>query len=168
MKMESKQTEQNLLQAFAGESQANRKYLAFAKQAEKEGRHQVAKLFRAAAEAETVHAHAHLRVLGGIGTTAENLKAAIEGETFEFTKMYPEMIEAAKAEGNSSALKSFTNANAVEAIHASLYRDALENMDSLEDADYYVCSVCGYTCSKDAPSTCPVCGSGAAAFSKIG
>ena len=163
-----KLTEQNLLQAFAGESQANRKYLAFAAQAEKEGFHQVAKLFRAAAQAETVHAHAHLRVLGGIGTTAENLKAAIEGETFEFTKMYPEMIAAAKAEGNSSALKSFSNANAVEAIHAALYQQALENMDGLEDTDYYVCSVCGYTCSKETPSTCPVCGSGAAAFSKVG
>ena len=166
--METKQTEQNLLQAFAGESQANRKYLAFAKQAEKEGHHRVAKLFRAAAEAETVHAHAHLSVLGGIGTTAENLKAAIQGETFEFTKMYPEMIEAAKAEGNSSALKSFSNANAVEAIHASLYRQALENMAGLEETDYYVCSVCGHTCSKEAPSKCPICGSGAMAFSKVG
>lgn len=165
--MEMKQTEQNLLQAFAGESQANRKYLAFAQQAEKEGYHQVARLFRAAAQAETVHAHAHLRVLGGIGTTAENLKAAIEGETFEFTKMYPGMIDAAKAEGNASALKSFSNANAVEAIHASLYRQALENMDNLTEADYYVCSVCGYTCSKEAPSECPVCGSGAKAFSKV-
>jgi rubrerythrin len=165
--MGTKETEQNLLQAFAGESQANRKYLAFAKQAEKEGYRQVARLFRAAAEAETVHAHAHLRVLGGIGNTVDNLKAAIEGETFEFKKMYPEMIEVAKAEGNSSALKSFSNANAVEAIHASLYRQALENMDGLEDADYYVCSVCGYTCSKEAPSTCPVCGSGAKAFSKV-
>jgi rubrerythrin len=167
MRMETKQTEQNLLQAFAGESQANRKYLAFAKQAEKEGHHQVAKLFRAAAEAETVHAHAHLKVLGGIGTTAENLKAAIQGETFEFTKMYPGMIEKAKEEGNSNALKSFSNANAVEAIHAALYQQALENMDGMDDSDYYVCSVCGFTCSKEAPSECPVCGSGAKAFSKV-
>src|SRR5574340_822235 len=103
-------TQKHLMEAFAGESQANRKYLAFAKQAEKEGYKQVAKLFRAAAEAETVHAHAHLRALG-IGTTIENLKAAIEGETFEFTKMSPPMIEDAVQEGNQAARKSFYNAN---------------------------------------------------------
>jgi rubrerythrin len=167
MIMEAKETRQNLLQAFAGESQANRKYLAFAKQAEKEGHKKVAKLFRAAAEAETVHAHAHLKVLGGIGTTAENLKEAIQGETFEFTKMYPEMIKKAEEEGNSSALRSFAYANAVEVVHAALYQHALENIDDLEDSDYYVCSVCGFTCSKEAPSKCPVCGSGAMAFSKV-
>jgi len=99
----SQQTEMNLLQAFAGESQANRKYLAFAKQAEKEGHPQVAKLFRAAAEAETVHAHAHLRALGKIGTTEENLKAAIAGETYEFTEMYPAMIQTAKQEEDQVA-----------------------------------------------------------------
>jgi len=161
-------SEQFLMEAFAGESQANRKYLAFAKQAEKEGYPQVAKLFRAAAEAETVHAHAHLRVAGGIKSTAENLKAAISGETHEFEHMYPEMITAAQAEGNKDAERSFTFANKVEKVHASLYEKALANLDKKqENLDYYVCSVCGYTCENEPPEKCPVCNSGAKAFSKV-
>ncbi|MFZ2446642.1 MAG: rubrerythrin family protein [Syntrophobacteraceae bacterium] len=164
--MENK-TERNLLEAFAGESQANRKYLAFAKQAEKDGYKQVAKLFRAAAEAETVHAHAHLRALGTIGSTAENLQAAIDGETYEFMQMYPDMIKAAKEEQNTAAQRSFAYANAVESIHATLYRKALENMDGIEETDYHVCSVCGYTCAHDAPGSCPVCGSAKTAFFKV-
>ena len=160
-------TEQNLNDAFAGESQANRKYLAFAQKAEKEGRPQVAKLFRAAAEAETVHAHAHLRVLGGVGSTADNLKVAIAGETHEFKSMYPEMIETAKAEGNKGALRSFNYANEVEKIHAELYQKALDNLDSLAETDYYVCSVCGYTCEVEPPDTCPVCNTKATAFFKV-
>ena len=160
-------SEQFLMEAFAGESQANRMYLAFAKQAEKEGYHQVAKLFRAAAAAETVHAHAHLRVAGGIKTTAENLKSAIQGETHEFEHMYPEMIAAAQAEGNKAAERSFSYANEVEKIHAGLYKKALANLDKQEDVDYYVCSVCGYTCENEPPDKCPVCNSGAKAFSKV-
>lgn len=161
------QTEKNLLEAFAGESQANRKYLAFAKQAEQEGYPQAAKLFRAAAEAETVHAHAHLRALGGIKKTVENLKEALAGEIHEFKKMYPAMIEASKAEGNKVAERSFSYANAVEEIHAGLYQNALDNLENLGTADYYVCSVCGYTCENEPPDTCPVCGSKAKAFSKV-
>jgi rubrerythrin len=160
-------TEQNLQEAFAGESQANRKYLAFAKQAEKEGHKQTAKLFRAAAEAETVHAHAHLKTLAGIKTTAENLKEAISGETHEFKQMYPAMIEAAREEANKPAERSFTYANEVEKVHASLYQKALDNLNSLEEADYYVCSVCGYTCENDPPETCPVCGAKPKAFFKV-
>lgn len=160
-------TEQNLLEAFAGESQANRRYLAFAKQAEKDGYPQVAKLFRAAAEAETVHAHAHLRALGQLKSTAENLKEAVAGETHEFKHMYPAMIEAAKEEGNRAAERSFTYANEVEQVHASLYQKALENLDSLDEVDYYVCSVCGYTCENEPPDKCPVCGARPKAFSKI-
>ncbi len=160
-------TEKNLKEAFAGESQANRKYLAFAKQAEKEGLYQVAKLFRAVAEAETVHAHAHLRILGGIRSTEENLKEAIEGETYEFKSMYPTMIEEAKAEGNKDAERSFYYANEVEKVHAELYKKALELMEKLEESDYYVCSVCGYTVSKEAPDKCPVCGSVKQAFFKV-
>jgi rubrerythrin len=159
-------TEQNLREAFAGESQANRKYLAFAKQAEKEGYPQVARLFRAAAAAETVHAHSHLQVLGGVNSTVENLKEAIEGETHEFKSMYPEMIEKAKEEGNKGAERSFNFANAVEKVHAALYQNALGNLEKLEEADYYVCSVCGYTCEKEPPENCPVCGSKAKAFFK--
>ena len=161
------QSEKNLKEAFAGESQANRKYLAFAKQAEKEGYPQAAKLFRAAAEAETVHAHAHLRTLGEIKTTADNLKAAVSGETFEFKSMYPEMIKAAEAEGNKAALRSFTFANEVEKIHAKLYQKAIDNLDSLPEADYYVCSVCGYTCEDEAPDTCPVCSAKGKAFFRV-
>ncbi len=160
-------TEKNLKDAFAGESQANRKYLAFAKQAEKEGLHQIAKLFRAVAEAETVHAHAHLRIMGGVKGTEENLKEAIEGETYEFNSMYPAMIEEAKAEGNKDAERSFYYANEVEKVHAELYKQALELMDRLEEADYYVCSVCGYTVSKEAPDKCPICGSARQAFFKV-
>ena len=160
-------SEQHLRDAFAGESQANRKYLAFAEKADKEGYPQVAKLFRAAGAAETVHAHAHLRALGEIGNTADNLKVAVEGETHEFKHMYPEMIADAKEEGNKTAERSFVYANEVEKIHAELYQNALDNMDSLEDADYYVCSVCGMTVEHEAPDSCPVCGAKASAFFKV-
>jgi len=160
-------TEKDLMEAFAGESQANRKYLAFAAQADKEGFPQVAKLFRAAAAAETVHAHAHLRAAGGIRTTAENLKEAMAGEIHEFKEMYPPMIEHAKAEGHKAAERSFTYANAVEAIHAKLYQQAAEMMDKLPEIDYQVCSVCGYTCEGEAPDSCPVCKAAKKAFSKV-
>ena len=160
-------TEQNLRDAFAGESQANRKYLAFGKKADTEGYPQAAKLFRAAAAAETVHAHAHLRTLKGVGSTADNLKEAIAGETHEFKNMYPAMIQDAKAEDEKAALRSFTYANEVEEVHADLYTKALDNLDSLEEVDYYVCNVCGYTCENEAPEDCPVCKSKKMAFSKV-
>ena len=161
------QTEKNLMDAFAGESQANRKYLAFAKKAESDGYPQVAKLFRAAAEAETVHAHSHLRVAGGIKSTSENLKEAIAGETHEFKSMYPEMMAAAEKEGNANALRSFTYANEVEKIHAALYKKALDNLEAKKDVDYYVCGVCGYTCENEAPDDCPVCQSKKKVFYKV-
>jgi len=151
-------TEKNLAEAFAGESQANRKYLAFAKKAEEEGFSQVARLFRAAAAAETVHAHAHLRVLGGIGGTKDNLKEAIGGETHEFTAMYPQMIEDAKEEGNKGAQVSFMYANAVEKIHAELYQKAAGAMADLAETPYFVCDVCGNTVEGEAPDRCPICG----------
>jgi len=160
-------TDKNLQTAFIGESQANRKYLAFAKQAERDGYPQVAKLFRAAAEAETVHAHAHLRTLGGVRSTAENLKEAISGDTSEFTEMYPAMIEDAKEEGNKAAERTFTYANEVEKVHAALYQKALDNLEVFEEKDYYVCSVCGYTCENEPPEKCPVCGAKATAFFKV-
>jgi rubrerythrin len=160
-------TEKNLMDAFAGESQANRKYLAFAKKAESDGYPQVAKLFRAAAEAETVHAHSHLRVAGGIKSTVENLKEAIAGETHEFKSMYPEMMAAAEKEGNANALRSFTYANEVEKIHAALYKKALDNLEAKKDVDYYVCGVCGYTCENEAPEDCPVCKSKKKVFYKV-
>ena len=157
----------NLKNAFAGESQANRKYLAFAKKAEEEGFKQVAKLFRAAAEAETVHAHSHLRVMGGVRSTKENVQEAIGGETHEFTKMYPQMIEEARKEGNKQALQSFEFANKVEKIHADLYQKALNNLGKNETVDYYVCQVCGNTVEKAAPDKCPICGASKSMFIKI-
>ncbi|MDY6839717.1 MAG: rubrerythrin family protein [Thermodesulfobacteriota bacterium] len=160
-------TEENLLEAFAGESQANRRYLAFAKQADKEGFPQAAKLFRAAAEAETVHALAHLRALGTVKSTAENLKEAVAGETHEFKSMYPDMIKAAQEEKNKAAERTFTYANEVEKVHAALYQKALDNLETLEETDYYVCSVCGYTCESEPPDRCPVCGATAKAFSRV-
>ncbi len=161
-------TDQNLQEAFAGESQANRKYLAFAKQADQEGYPQAAKLFRAAAEAETVHAHAHLKALGGINSTIENLKEAVAGETHEFKSMYPGMIEDAREDGNKAAERSFKYANAVEEIHAGLYQKVLDGLDKTSSVDcYYVCSICGYTHENEAPDTCPVCGAKQKAFSRV-
>lgn len=161
-------TEEFLKEAFAGESQANRKYLAYAAKADQEGYPQVARLFRAAAEAETVHAHNHLRALKAIGGTKENLEDAIQGETHEFKHMYPEMIAAAKAEGNKAAEQSFSYANEVEKVHAQLYQKLLDRLGSAqEDDNYYVCPVCGYTAEKQPPTVCPVCGTKGDKFKKM-
>ena len=154
-------TVKNLQDAFAGESQANRKYLAFAKKADLDGFPQVAKLFRAAAAAETVHAHAHLRVLDGVKDTPANLAAAIEGEGFEFQSMYPKFLAEAQAEGNKKAEASFKNALAVEEIHYTLYSAALKAVKSGKDIGataVQVCDVCGNTVYGAAPDKCPVCG----------
>jgi rubrerythrin len=163
-------TKEGLKEAFAGESQANRKYLAFAEKADKEGFPQIAKVFRAAAAAETVHAHNHLRVLGGIKSTKENIKAAVEGEHYEFNKMYPEFLEAAKNEGNKDAERTFHYANEVEKIHHKLYIAALkaaENGKDLDKNDIYICPICGYTHEGDPPDKCPVCGAAKKLFRKI-
>jgi rubrerythrin len=161
-------SEEALKEAFAGESQANRRYLGFATKADQEGYPQAARLFRAAAEAETVHAHNHLKALKGIRSTRENLEEAISGETHEYKSMYPEMIEAAKADGNKEAERTFTYANEVEKIHAQLYTKLLDAMGtSQESYSYYVCPVCGYTAEKDAPDVCPVCGTKGKMFRRI-
>jgi len=160
----------NLKAAFAGESQANRKYLAFAKKADAEGKAQIAKLFRAAAEAETVHAHAHLRAMDGVKSTAENLQAAIEGEGYEFTKMYPGFVAEAKKEGHQVALKSFELAMAVEKIHHGLYNQdagALKEGRDLPATKIFVCQVCGNTVSDSAPDKCTVCGVAGSKFTEI-
>jgi rubrerythrin len=154
-------TNENLKNAFAGESQANRKYLAFAKKAEADGYPQVARLFRAAAEAETVHAHAHLRVMDGIKGTAENLEVAIDGEGFEFQEMYPEYVAVAEQEGNKRAVRSFKYALAVEEVHHELYEEALKAVlegRDLPEARIFVCPVCGNTVIGEAPDRCSVCG----------
>ena len=163
-------TQDNLREAFAGESQANRRYLFFAEKAEKEGYLQTARLFRAAAEAETVHARNHLEVMGGIGSTKDNLKAAVSGEGHEFREMYPGFIEQAKSESNKRAEISFTHANAVEEIHHGLYQKALEAVEAgqqLKDEPYFVCQRCGYTVGGQAPEKCPVCGVPRSMFKRV-
>ncbi len=159
-------TEKNLWEAFAGESQANRKYLAFAAKAAKEGYGQAAKLFRAAAYAETIHAHSHLRALNAIGSTVDNLKEAVTGETHEFKNMYPQMIADAQEEGHKAGERTCSYANEVEKVHAALYQNAMDNLESMTEADYYVCKVCGYTCEHEAPEKCPVCSANVNAFEK--
>jgi rubrerythrin len=154
-------TKENLEFAFAGESQANRKYLFFAEKAEQEGYKRIARLFRAAADAETVHAHNHLKVMEGIKSTKENLQTAIGGENHEFTEMYPQFIKEATDEGEKKAADSFDLANKVEKIHHGLYQDALSNLDkaaTIELKPFYVCQYCGNTVEGEAPDKCPVCG----------
>ena len=163
-------TQENLQAAFAGESQANRKYLAFAAKAEMDGYPQIARLFRAAADAETVHAHAHLRAMKGVHTTAENLQEAIAGEGYESRDMYPAFLEAAQAEGNQGAIVSFRNALAVEKIHYELYENALRALQGGKDlpaAKVFVCGVCGNTVEGEAPDHCPVCGVPKARFAEV-
>lgn len=156
---EESKTMAGLKEAFAGESQANQKYNAFAKKADSEGYPQVSRLFRAAAAAESAHAYNHLKAMGGMKDTAANLQEAIEGETHEFKVMYPPFIEAAKAEGLQEALRSFSWANQVEATHAALYKKLLDNLSKdMENYPYYVCPVCGHTEEKSFPDVCPVCG----------
>ncbi len=159
----------NLETAFAGESQANRRYLFFAEKAKKEGLPQVAKLWRAIADAETVHARNHLQTTG-IGTTRENLIKSIDGEGFEFRKMYPEFIEQAKADGNRRAESTFDWARQVEKIHHKLYEDALKAVDADQQPksqNYYVCQVCGMTVEGEAPDKCPVCQAPKAKFKRV-
>jgi len=162
-------TQENLAVAFAGESQANRKYLAFAQAADKEGYAQIARLFRAAADAETIHAHAHLRNMGGVGTTLENLKAAVAGETYEYTEMYPPMVEQAKAEGHrAKTMLGF--ANEAEKVHARLFAEALAALQAGKDLskmDVYLCPVCGDVEFGEPPEKCPICGAPASRYQKI-
>jgi len=163
-------TSDNLQEAFAGESQASRKYLYFAEKADGEGHKQIARLFRAASEAETVHARNHLRVMGEIKSTKDNLKAAIGGENYEFTKMYPEFMKQADAEDNKRAKGSFDLANKVEQIHHRLYQTALSMLEKsqvMAEKPIYVCQVCGNTVEGEAPETCPVCGAPKKMFKRI-
>ncbi len=150
-------SEEHLREAFAGESQANRKYLAFAQKADQDGFPMAARLFRAAAAAETVHAHNHLKALGGIKSTKENLMEAVQGEIHEFKNMYPQMIADATAEGNTQAKRSFEYANAVEKVHATLYQKMLDNLDNQTMVDVYICPICGLTVEGEPPEKCPVC-----------
>lgn len=163
-------TENNLKEAFSGESQARNKYTFFSVKAEEEGKPQIAKLFRAAAMAEKIHARNHFKAMNGVESTADNLKAAIQGENYEHSDMYPKFIKDAEEEGKSQALKSFQYANEVEKVHEELYKKALEATESeenMEEENIYVCQVCGNTVLGEAPDKCPICGAPKKKFEKI-
>lgn len=160
-------TTKNLKEAFAGESQANRKYLAFSHKAEEEGYKAVAKLFRGTAEAETIHALSHLKVLGEVQDTAGNLQAGIDGETFEFEKMYPEFIKQAEAEGNTAAVATFQRASEAEKVHAALYQKMLAALDKNQQVDFYLCPVCGNIVENKVPEKCAICGAPGSRFKLV-
>jgi len=163
-------TQDNLKKAFAGESQANRKYLAFAKKADEDGFKQVAKLFRAAADGETRHALNHFNVMKGVGSTEENVQAAIEGEHYEFTKMYPEFIKQAEKDNDKDAIETFDEADQVEKIHHANYLKAIESVKKgkdLEKTDYWVCQHCGNLFAGKIPDVCPICKHTKEEFEKI-
>ncbi|MPW27128.1 rubrerythrin family protein [Alkalibaculum sp. M08DMB] len=155
--MENNKTLENLMEAFAGESQANRKYLAYSKKAQKEGKKNAAKLFQAASDAEALHAQKHFEVAGKINSTIENLKDAVEGENHEYQSMYPEFLKIAEQEGNDAAIRTFTMALKAEEVHARLYKEALENIEQEEEVFYYLCPVCG-NIEEFVPDKCSICG----------
>jgi rubrerythrin len=162
-------TSDNLKEAFAGESQASTRYLAFARKADQEGHPEVARLFRAASAAEVIHARNHLQAMEGVSSTEENLREAIAGENMEHVKMYPEFVEQAKKEERPKAERTFDWARKVEIIHESLYKSALEALQSGKTGgkEYFVCQVCGFTAEGKAPDRCPVCGAPQTQFSKV-
>jgi rubrerythrin len=160
-------TDDNLNAAFTGESKAYMKYLAYAAVAEKEGNKQVSRLFRALAEAERVHAQSHLAIMGGIGNSEHNLSNAIDGETYEYTQMYPSFIAQAEREGNHRVVISFRNAMAAEKVHGYLLSNSLERFGREKESDYFVCSACGYTAAGGAPDQCPSCGAAKEKFTQI-
>ena len=154
--MKEEKTLNHLMAAFAGEAQANRKYLAYAKKAEAEGKHNVAKLFRVTAEAETIHALKEFELAGKVGSTSENLQAAIDGETYEFKEMYPEFFSVAEEEGNKAAARAFKFALEAEEVHAKLFQEALDNLEETEEVFYYLCPVCG-NIERSIPEKCFIC-----------
>lgn len=160
------QSEKNLKEAFAGESQANRKYLAFSKKAEEEGYKGISRLFKATAEAETIHALSHLKTLGAIKSTRENLTAAVAGETYEFEEMYPKFLEDANNEKNQGAYRTFNFANEAEKVHARLYAQAMDELDKGIEHTYYLCPICGNIELDNAPDKCKICGAAGEKFAK--
>lgn len=163
--MGEEKTIQNLMEAFAGESQANRKYLAYSKKAEAEGKINAAKLFKAASDAETIHALKHFEVAGKISSTVDNLADAVKGETHEYQSMYPDFVKIAEEEGNKAAIRSMTFAMKAEEVHAKLYQEALENLDQTEEVFYYLCPICG-NIEKAIPDKCSICGALGSKFIK--
>ena len=163
--MNDQKTLENLMEAFAGESQANRKYIAYSKKAEADGKKNAAKLFKAASDAETIHALKHFEVAGKIKSTVENLNDAVSGENHEYQSMYPEFLKVAQEDGNQGAVKTFTYALKAEEVHARLYKEALDNLDQEEEVFYYLCPVCG-NIEKVVPEKCFICGTSGAKFIK--
>lgn len=162
-------TEDNLKDAFAGESQANQKYRAFAKKAEQDGFPNIARLFRTTAEAERIHAEGHLKALDGIGATAENLQAAIDGETYEHTEMYPPMLQQAESDDHK-AKRMFGYAVEAEEVHAGLYTQALEAVKQgkdLEETEFYLCPICGHIEFGKPTEACPICSTKAEKFIQV-
>ena len=165
-----KMTEENIKSAFAGESQAHMKYLIFAKKAEEEGFSNVARLFKAIAFAEQVHATNHLKVLGGINSSAQNLQTAIDGETFEVDEMYPAYKEVAKLQEEKGAVRSTDWALQAEKIHAAMYQKAQQSVEDSKDIELkevFICELCGYTLEGEAPDRCPICGAPKQKFRKF-
>ncbi len=163
-------TEENLKTAFAGESQANRRYIFFAEKAEKEGYPQIARLFRAVAAAETIHARNHFNAMDAVGSTRDNLMAAVIGEHYEYTRMYPPFIQTAEDEQNERAAVSFNQANEVEQVHHNLFEasfKAIESGQAVKDEEYYVCPVCGNTVAGTSPEKCSICGVSGSKFKKV-
>lgn len=163
--MDNQKTLENLMAAFAGESQANRKYLTYSAKAESDGKKNAAKLFKAASDAETIHALKHFEVAGKIKSTVENLNDAVAGENHEYQSMYPEFLKVAQDEGNQAAVRTFTFALKAEEVHAKLYQEALDNLDQEEEVFYYLCPVCG-NIEKVVPEKCFICGTPGAKFIK--
>jgi rubrerythrin len=162
-------TKEDLKEAFAGESQANQKYRAFAKKALRDGYPNIAKLFTTTAEAEKIHAEGHLRALEGIGATVENLKDAIAGETYEYKEMYPPMHDQAIKENHKAQLM-FKYVISAEDVHAQLYKlalDAAEQGKDLDETDFYLCPVCGHIEFGKPEENCPICGALASKYVQV-
>lgn len=163
--MNNQKTLENLMEAFSGESQANRKYISYSKKAESDGNKNAAKLFKAASDAETIHALKHFEVAGKIKSTVENLNDAVNGENHEYQSMYPEFLKTAQEEGNQAAIRTFTYALKAEEVHARLYKEALDNLEQKEEVFYYLCPVCG-NIEQVVPGKCFICGTAGTKFIK--
>ena len=166
--MSGENTSRNLKEAYAAESKALVRNRVFAEIAEDEGYEQIGKLFRAVAEAESVHAKNALRMMGEMKTTEENLKVAFENEMAAKNDHYPGFIKEAEADGRSNVALIFSRARDVEERHAQLYKGALDYLVKEQVVDYYVCSVCGFVAEKDAPDECPICQAGKDSFKRVG
>lgn len=177
----SAQTIDNLNAAFQGESNAARRYALFAEKADQEGYPQAARLFRAAARAETIHRDSHKAVILGLGgtiknfqldavapgTTAENLRAAVTGESYERDTMYPEFLARARQDGAQEAVRTFVQAQKAEAEHARLYQAELDQLGRTTAGPLYVCTVCGFTTTSLPARNCPSCRESADKYVRI-